>query len=130
MFTRSWVGVHGAGTAYRAIRRLSTKALATNCLSPDGPNRVDPAGRPQLCLGNDKIVMAPDKLDNSSHPTDPASAPAKDYYGATVWQYPGVEDGSVYFMFPERTWHFLGTVRAVQDSLEPFSVHNISEQWS
>lgn len=108
LFTRSWVGVHGLGTAYRAIRRLSTKKLETDCLSPDGPNRVDPAGRPQLCLGNDTIVMAPDELDNTSHPTDPHSAPAKDYYGATVWQYPGVADGSVYFMFPERAWHFVG----------------------
>lgn len=111
MFTRAWVGTHGGGTAYRSIRRLDAPRLdEAGCRTPDGVHRVpaDKPGQPEMCWTNDQIVMAPDAVSNATHATDPGSAPAIDYYGATVWQYPGVTDGSVYFMFPERVWHYIG----------------------
>eukprot|EP01050_Picozoa_sp_SAG11_P018596 SAG11_NODE_2840_length_2915_cov_3.124956_1_plen_432_part_00 len=88
------------------FRMRSLRFLRSSSLNGNWSAVKDPA------TGHELVPLQPDALDNATHTPLPCSkgycAPTMDYYGGTVWSYPLAGNGSYYFMFTDRFWHWMG----------------------
>jgi hypothetical protein len=92
LYTRNWVR---SVPEYRTIRRLTC---------PKGTLSPESAG---TCWSNQSVVMAPDAMDRCHVGGTCSNATiGLDYYGGVIWPYIS-SSTPLYFMFTQRTWHWV-----------------------
>jgi hypothetical protein len=93
LYTRNWVRT---SPNYRTIRQLSCSK-----------GKLSPASVAS-CWSDQHIVMQPDFVDRChiGETCKQDVQPALDYYGGVIWPYTS-SASALYFMFTERTWHWV-----------------------
>jgi hypothetical protein len=116
LYTRRWIRPPQPWRrmdSFRTVRRLTTTNPLSNLSVWLGKPACNPRSDPLHC---DEIVMAPDSVDDATHPhacehaangsvVGPSCAPPLDYYGGTVWAPPTAANGTL-LMLTQRTWHW------------------------
>jgi len=83
LYTRRWVRTEPRETSYRTVRRLETSDFQT--------------------WEQESVVLQADALDLARH-KPPTAQPSVDFYGADVFQPPGIDNA--YMMLAQAFWHW------------------------